>query len=617
LATKLRRFSTHKLTKFIAFILTVLLLTATVLQVQYLAYQGLDVEPYFRKKYNESMKFSNEIWYAFHLAMNLIERGEGYQVPEDIDFYYYIDDGDKKYTNAPGEDKSFFAQNDQAFYAYEKGELTLGTNTSAVSFPEYLHRYLNSSNGRTAYTIYIAFPNKFMEWQEDLWAQSRRILIPQVNFLIAGLAVAILLIIFLCFVTGRKAEDQEVHPARIDGIYSDILVMALFFPWIFMAMAIGEAAGVSGYQQLGQLSIYQIYNMIMLGIVTFIVTTIDGVIFLSLVRKIKARRLLRHSLCYTVCYKIYDFFKSLIDGRRFEQYPLTKILFARQRNFIILSSVIVFFALLFLLAAPPLFFFMIILELVLIYWYTKYNNRTFAEINKGFNESLEEQMRSERMKIALVTNVSHDLKTPLTSIISYVDLLAKEEDLSETARDYVTILAEKAERLKHIVSDLFDLAKSSSGDIQLELEQLDLKKLIEQTLGDMEDRIAGSGLQFKVKLPEKPVNIYSDGKKLYRVFQNIIDNALKYSLHGTRVYIDLEEKDGKAVATVKNTAGYEMDFTAEEILQRFARGDKSRSTEGSGLGLSIAESFTHVCGGNFKVDIDGDLFKVTISFPVN
>ena len=150
----------------------------------------------------------------------------------------------------------------------------------------------------------------------------------------------------------------------------------------------------------------------------------------------------------------------------------------------------------------------------------------------------------------------------------------------------------------------------------VEFEKIDLKKLIEQTIADMSSDIERSGIVLKTKLPEDSFNITADGKKLYRVFQNVIDNALKYSLQGTRVFIELENRSGAAVATIKNTAGYEMDFTVEEIMQRFNRGDKSRSTEGSGLGLSIAESFTQVCGGDFKVEIDGDLFKVTIHFKL-
>jgi len=305
---------------------------------------------------------------------------------------------------------------------------------------------------------------------------------------------------------------------------------------------------------------------------------------------------------------------SLFDGRAFSKYPLTKSLFYRQLIFIILSFVFVFLTFLFIALETYAALIPPVLEMVMIYWYIKGNNRTYMDINRGFDESLEEQMKSERMKVALITNVSHDLKTPLTSIISYIDLLSKEEGLPETAKDYVKILGEKAGRLNNMVSDLFDLAKSTSGNMPVDIEKLDLKKLIEQTLADMGDRIEKSGLAFRVRLPEKPMQINADGKKLYRVFQNVIDNALKYSLQGTRVYVALEENEGMAVATVKNTAGYEMDFTADEILQRFMRGDKSRTTEGSGLGLSIAESYTKLCGGRFKVDIDGDLFKVTISF---
>ena len=267
------------------------------------------------------------------------------------------------------------------------------------------------------------------------------------------------------------------------------------------------------------------------------------------------------------------------------------------------------------LGAIPLMIFPPIAEVVLIYWYFKYNKETFEDINKGFDESIEEQMKAERLKVNLVTNVSHDLKTPLTSIISYLDLLSK-EDLSEVSKDYVNILIKKSEMLKNMVADLFDLAKSTSGDINLELESLDLKKLVEQTIADMDDNIVESKLQFKTTLPEEALMINSDGKKLYRVVQNLIDNALKYSLEGTRVFIDLTKEQNRAKLTIKNTASYEMNFSTEDILQRFYRGEESRTGEGSGLGLSIAESFTSVSGGTFDVEVDGDQFKVTLSFKI-
>ncbi|MDE7195348.1 MAG: HAMP domain-containing histidine kinase, partial [Oscillospiraceae bacterium] len=237
-----------------------------------------------------------------------------------------------------------------------------------------------------------------------------------------------------------------------------------------------------------------------------------------------------------------------------------------------------------------------------------------------YRKGIEESVRAERMKIDLVTNVSHDLKTPLTSIISYVELLSREE-LSPAARDYVTILQQKSTRLKNIVADVFELAKTTSGEIAVANEQLDLNKLSYQTLAEMEDKISRSGFIVKANICDPPVTVVSDGKRIYRIIQNLMDNALKYSLSGTRIYYSLEKTDGgeeppRAVITIKNIASYEMNFTTEEILERFTRGDKSRTTEGSGLGLSIAQGFALACGGDFKIEIDGDMFKAMISFPL-
>lgn len=232
-------------------------------------------------------------------------------------------------------------------------------------------------------------------------------------------------------------------------------------------------------------------------------------------------------------------------------------------------------------------------------------------ISKNLKHIMEKQMQAERMKIDLITNVSHDLKTPLTSMVGYIDLLKKEE-LSSEARDYVEILGVKQEQLKNMIQDIFELSKSTSGTVELELEELDMKKLLEQTLGDMEDAITDSGMEIRKKLSEEPAKFVGDGKKMYRVFQNLISNALKYSLKGTRIYIEETRSDKTIEVSIKNTASYEMDFTEEEVLERFARADKARNTEGHGLGLAIAESFVKNMGGTFEVDIDGDQFKVSV-----
>lgn len=236
-------------------------------------------------------------------------------------------------------------------------------------------------------------------------------------------------------------------------------------------------------------------------------------------------------------------------------------------------------------------------------------------IQEGMEAAIRERTKSERMKVELVANVSHDIKTPLTSIVSYVDILKQEENLPEDVKDYIRVLGEKSERLSAMVQDVFEVSKAASGELKVNLEALDFAKLLRQTLADMAEPIEQSSLSMRVSIPEEPVEITADGQRMYRVFQNLLQNALKYSLPGSRVYLTLVEKDGNATAVMKNTSATELgdgiDFT-----ERFVRGDKSRTDGGSGLGLSIAKSFTEACGGSFRVETDADLFTAVVSFAV-
>ena len=242
------------------------------------------------------------------------------------------------------------------------------------------------------------------------------------------------------------------------------------------------------------------------------------------------------------------------------------------------------------------------------------------DIQSGMKSALEEQTRSERMKVELISNVSHDLKTPLTSILSYAELL-RQEDLPPAAADYARIIDEKAQRLKAMVQDVFEVSKAAADQLPVTLERLDLGKLLRQTLADQDGPIQKSGLTFKVDLPPEPVMIDADGKRLYRVFQNLLDNALRYALPGSRVYLTLKtaeraaETAGLAQVSIRNTSRNELpegvDFTA-----RFVRGDESRTDGGSGLGLSIASSFTEACGGTFQVETVADLFTAVVTFPL-
>ncbi len=235
-------------------------------------------------------------------------------------------------------------------------------------------------------------------------------------------------------------------------------------------------------------------------------------------------------------------------------------------------------------------------------------------IRQGLHQAVEERTRSERMKVELVTNVSHDLKTPLTSILSYTELLAQ-EPLEPPASEYVQIMGEKAQRLKAMVQDVFEVSKAASGQLPVKLERLDYARLLRQTLADMAQAIDHSGLTLRASIPEGEVPITADSDRLYRVFQNLIGNALKYSLPGSRVYLNLTVEGGQASASVRNTSAAELrpgaDYTA-----RFVRGDESRTDGGSGLGLSIAESFTRACGGELTVTTEADLFTAVVTFPV-
>ena len=236
------------------------------------------------------------------------------------------------------------------------------------------------------------------------------------------------------------------------------------------------------------------------------------------------------------------------------------------------------------------------------------------DIQAGLHRALAEQTRSERMKVELISNVSHDLKTPLTSVLSYAELL-RQEPLEGAAADYARIIDEKAHRLSAMVQDVFEVSKAASGQLPVHLERLDFAKLLRQTLADLEVPIARSGLIFKVDLPEQTVMITADGRRLYRVFQNLIDNALKYALTGSRVYLSLKTGEGRAEASLRNTSREELP-DGVDLTARFVRGDASRTDGGSGLGLSIASSFTEACGGAFRVETVADLFTAVVSFPL-
>ena len=238
-----------------------------------------------------------------------------------------------------------------------------------------------------------------------------------------------------------------------------------------------------------------------------------------------------------------------------------------------------------------------------------------SKIREGLREAVNQALRDQSMKTELITNVTHDLKTPLTSIITYIDLLKKEGADSENAAEYISVIDEKSQKLKKLVDDLVQASKASSGALEVNLVRLDLCEFASQIAGEYQEELKNAGIDLVLQLPSQAVDVNADPQLLSRVFENLISNIKKYALKNTRAFISVEPQTNQGVITFKNTSSNPLDADAEKLTERFYRGDSSRSGDGSGLGLSIAKDLCSLQGGMFEVKTDGDLFKAVITLP--
>ncbi len=251
-----------------------------------------------------------------------------------------------------------------------------------------------------------------------------------------------------------------------------------------------------------------------------------------------------------------------------------------------------------------------------LHWAMKTHGENLNSIAVGMNRAVEERLKSERMKTELITNVSHDLKTPLTSILNYSGLIAAEPCENEKITEYAQVLTRQSERLTRLIDDLVEASKASTGNLDVLLAPVEAQVLLGQASGEYTERLAAAGLELVTKMPEEPIRIMADGRRMWRIFDNLMNNICKYALPGTRVYLSLEKMAESAVITFKNTSRAPLDISEEELLERFVRGDSARSSDGNGLGLSIARSLAELQGGKLRLHIDGDLFKAILVFPV-
>ncbi len=541
----------------------------------------------------------------FHLLMQNLEE---YETP-----LFYASDGTNVFTNTTMTDKKrfetypsymIFDDYKQEFFPKETKD-----NEYLYRITQHLDR-LDPGN----MVVYVAFTEEFLDSNIKEWQENKAIATKNVYKLAALLAGMMLSFFYLVLVIGRKSfKDQELHLHAVDKIFNDInivICVLLISLWIGLVDVL--------FENIGQLIVP----------ITFPIAIVGGVLLLSLVKHIKNKTFFKHTLIYSFIYMLVKF---VGDVYRSGSVGVKTVL-------IVIGYPIL----------VALTFFMFPITIGVAAWFAFKKVKSFKalqegveiikdgnlhhhievsgkgefgklasninSITDGLKKSVASELKSERLKTELITNVSHDIRTPLTSIITYVDLLKNEKDSSKI-EEFIEVLEQKSKRLKILTDDLFEATKASSGNIPVNYEKIDITSLMTQGLGEVNDDIQKMELDFKMNYPKNKVYILADGKLLWRSIENILSNIFKYAAEGSRVYIDIEDLGNEILLTFKNISATELNISADELMERFKRGDESRTSQGSGLGLSIAKDLIEIQKGRFKIHVDGDLFKASIFLP--
>lgn len=454
---------------------------------------------------------------------------------------------------------------------------------------------------------------------------------------ISVLIAAILSLLLGLFMNMEKVDDSK----RLRKVFKFPIELVII---LFVIFAV-SAAGISSMNQIYS-NLYIFYFLYLIGLVIVSLTVNYLVILLkSVFNKNTENYLLKNSLIYRIFTGAISEFSNIDEENKNIKDAKIKFTLVYFGICFVLFIVFLFFASLYSSALEGIVIPMILFGIFIYYILMKNINevarisRESSEIVKGnykkniekkgglydgivdnFNNigenldlAIEDAVKSERLKTELITNVSHDLKTPLTSIINYSDLLSKDDNTKDEVKEYSKIINEKSNKLKVLIEDLFEVSKATSNNIELDRQELDFNSLVQQSIGEWEDKISEKNIEIISNLPEEKVMLKIDGQKFSRVLDNLFSNISKYALENSRVYVDLIDEDGVRL-TIKNISKYPLNISAEELMERFTRGEKSRTTSGSGLGLSIASSFVRAHGASFDIEIDGDLFKITIEF---
>ena len=516
------------------------------------------------------------------------------------------------------------------YWNYENREVRTNISNLSIEDIKYVDHYKTLEENYDC-TIYTSINEDVTQFHDDYYNLyiTYKICTNSVKTAIINIIITLVLIIvsaiLITIYAGRKRNFKEIQLESIDKIPLEIILAAMFIPFIMLLFL--------GIELSYNLNITTIIGNIGILIIMY---SIALILYESIVRRVKTNTILKNTIIYRLCKWIKNGVKNIFNN------------FSLAAKIIVILACMLIFTLIFsnwgftgiiLLIAMYVFAFKYYFDNITKFLNIKntvkkiYEGDTKVRLQEdeytgvlkelciyvndiagGFTNAIDKSLKSERMKTELITNVSHDIKTPLTSIINYVDLLKKEDIQNEKAKEYLDILEQKSQRLKRLTEDLIEASKASSGNIKLDMKKINVNELIKQISGEFEDKFKNKNLDLNIEMPKEDVFILADSRYLYRVMENMYTNIEKYAMENSRVYVDLLEENKKVKIEIKNISKEKLNISANELMERFVRGESSRNTEGSGLGLSIAQSLTKLQKGEFGIYLDGDLFKVIISF---
>ena len=519
---------------------------------------------------------------------------------------------------------------------------------SASAWQKNIESYLNLSDYTFAMAVDTDYPAEdVFSAHADTYQICQKWARPALAGFAAGLILTLIGSLWLCFNAGRTSKDGNIHLTFIDKWFTEIYVVVLFLIWFLpFAYVINHSALFTLYENAQRGRKAHAFVLICLLLYTFVLMLS---FVLGMIRRIRTKTFWKNSLTCRIFSLIRLFFHKLKDF-----FALYFTNTALKITLTLGLAVFLFFQFIFSILAvntPQVFLLpLFVMDAAALVWVLKKadgqdqitlglkkitegdlqykiptdrlkgNQKRTAEyinnIGSGLDAAVDKSLRDERLKTELITNVSHDIKTPLTSIINYISLLKQENFTDPKICGYLDILDEKAHRLKTLTEDVVEASKISTGNVSLNIQPLNFTELAQQVCGEFQEQFQRRQLTIVTLFSTKQPTILADGQKMWRVLSNLFTNIYKYAMEGTRVYISLENQGTKVVFTAKNISAQALNFSADQLTERFIRGDLSRSTEGSGLGLSIAKTLTELQKGSFRLYLDGDLFKVVITFPV-